>query len=103
MSTFRGLGYADAVRLLGGKDNRIVTALDKITGGILLGAAVGVPALLGWFEARAEFARLSQDLVRLFSERRTGLSRYSRTERLEAAHSVLVVSAFFQAFAQADL
>jgi hypothetical protein len=61
MSKFRGLGYADAVRLLGGKDNRIVTALDKITGGILLGAAVGVPALLGWFEARAEFARLSQD------------------------------------------
>ena len=103
MSVSRRLGYADALRLLGGGDNRIVTSLDKITGGILLGAAVGVPALLGWFEARAEFARLSQDLVRSISERRNGLSRYSRTQRLEAAHGVLVVSAFFDALAEADL
>ena len=103
MSVSRRLGYADALRLLGGKDNRIVTSLDKITGGILLGAALGVPALLGWLEARAEFARLSQDLVRSISERRNGLSRYSRTQRLEAAHGVLVVSAFFDALAEADL
>jgi hypothetical protein len=99
----KGLSYADAVRLLGGKDSKIVTALEKITGGILLGAAVGVPALLGWFEAKAEFARLCQDLVRGFSERRSGLSRYDRTQRLEAAHGILIIAAYFEALAEADL
>ena len=99
----RGLSYGDAVRLLGGKDSKIVTALDKVTGGILLGAAVTVPALLAWIEARAEFARLCQDLVRAFSERRSGLSRYDRTQRLEAAHAVLVMTAYFEALAAVDL
>ena len=100
----KGLSYADAVRLLGGRDSKIVTALDKITGGLLLAVAVaGAPALLAWLEARAEFARLSQDLVREFTARRSGLSRYSRTQRLEAAHSVLVVAAYFEALADTDL
>jgi hypothetical protein len=103
MSVSGGLSYGDAVRLLGGKDSRIVTALDKITGGVLLGAAIGVPALLGWFEARAEFARLCQDLVKGFAEHRSGLSRYSRTQQLQAAHGVLVVTAYFEALAEADL
>jgi hypothetical protein len=99
----KGLSYADATRLLGGQNSKIIDALDKVTGGILLGAAVGVPALLGWLEARAEFARLCQDLVKVFSERRSGLSRYARTERLYAAHSVLVVAAYFEALGEADL
>ncbi len=103
MSVSGGLSYGDAVRLLGGKDSRIVAALDKITGGFLLGAAIGVPALLGWFEARAEFARLCQDLVKGFAEHRSGLSRYSRTQRLHAAHGVLVIAAYFEALAEADL
>ena len=103
MSVPKGLSYADAVRLLGGEDSRIVTALDKITSGVLLGAAVGVPALLGWLEARAEFARLCQDLVKGFAEHRSGLSRYSRTQRLQAAHGVLVVTAYFEALAEANL
>lgn len=99
----KGLSYEDAVRLLGGKNSKIVTALDKITGGILLGAAITAPALLAWIEARAEFAHLCQDLVRAFSEHRSGFSRYDRTQRLQAAHSVLVVAAYFDALAVADL
>ncbi len=98
-----GLSYGDAVRLLGGQDNKIVTALDKITGGVLLGAAPTIPAVLAWFEAKGEFIRLCQDLVRGFTERRSGLSRYGRTERLLAAHSVIVITAFFEAIEAADL
>jgi hypothetical protein len=103
MSMSKGLSYADAIRLLGGKNNQTVTALDKITGGILLGAAITAPALLAWIAARAEFAQLCQDLVRAFSERRARLSRYDRTQRLQAAHSVLVITAYFEALAAADL
>ncbi|MBB4740621.1 hypothetical protein BJY16_004080 [Actinoplanes octamycinicus] len=99
----RSLSYSDAVRLLGGQDSKVVAAIEKITGGVLLAATPAVPALLGLFDAKAELVRLSHDLVRGFADRRSGLSRYSRTERLEAAHLVIVVAAFFEAMADSDL
>ncbi|GIG90207.1 NACHT domain-containing protein [Plantactinospora endophytica] len=99
----RTLSYADAARLLGGARSPVVTALDKLTGGALLGAAVAVPAVLALFDAKAEFVRLSHELVGGLAERRSGLSRYGRTERLAAAHRILVVTAFFEALAEADL
>ncbi|MEO3746072.1 hypothetical protein [Plantactinospora sp. B5E13] len=99
----RTLSYADAARLLGGARSPLVTALDNLTGGILLGAAVVAPAVLGLFDAKAEFVRLSHELVGRLGDRRAGLSRYGRTERLAAAHRVLVVTAFFEALAEADL
>jgi NACHT conflict system protein len=98
------LSYADAARLLGGPDSRIVTALDAITGGLLLAAAPAMPlVVLGLFDAKAEFIRLSRELVRGVGERRAGLSRSGRTERIEAAHTVLVVTAYFEELAAADL
>ncbi|MEH1011671.1 hypothetical protein V6U90_00865 [Micromonospora sp. CPCC 206060] len=97
------LSYADAVRLLGGQQSRFVEAFDKLTGGALLAASVPVPALLGIFDAKAEFVRLGHDLVRSASERRSGLSRYDRTQRLEAAHAVLAVTAYFEVLAGAEL
>ncbi len=101
-----GISYADAARLLGGEaggQSRIVTVLDALTGGALLGTVVAVPAVLGLFDAAVEFVRLSHELVRALSERRAGLSRYARTERLAAAHRVIVVTAFFETLAEADL
>ncbi|BCY07570.1 NACHT domain-containing NTPase [Actinoplanes sp. L3-i22] len=98
-----GLGYADAVRLLGGQDSKVVSALEKVTGGLMLaGTASGTPIaapLLGWFDAKGEFVRLSHELVRGLAEKRSGLSRFSRTERLEAAHAVIALAAFFTALA----
>jgi len=99
----RRLSYAEAARLLGGGRSPVVTALDTLAGGALLGTAVAVPAVLSLFDAKAEFVRLSHDLVGRLAERRAGLSRYGRTERLAAAHRVLVVTAFFEALAGADL
>ncbi|WIM98819.1 hypothetical protein ACTOB_002436 [Actinoplanes oblitus] len=99
----RSLGYSDAVRLLGGQDSKVVAAIEKITGGVLLAATPAVPALLGLFDAKAELVRLGHDLVRGFAERRSGLSRFSRTQRLQAAHTVIVVTAFFEAMADAGL
>ncbi|CAM3774956.1 hypothetical protein KIPE111705_24300 [Kibdelosporangium persicum] len=78
------LSYADAVKLLGAKESKIVTALDKVLGGALLaGSGVDLWGLLGWFDAKAEFIRWSHELVTNASGR--GLSRDDRTQRLHAA------------------
>ena len=54
------LSYTDAARLLGGQDSPVVVALDRITGGLLLGAVPALPAVLGLFDAKMEFVRLGQ-------------------------------------------
>ena len=101
---FKRLSYGDAVRLLGGQDSKIVSGLDKVAGGVLLGgAAAGVPGMLTLFGAKAEAVRLGHELVRKLSDRRGGLSRYSRTQRLEAAHAVVVVTAYLEALKETEL
>ncbi|MEU4567107.1 hypothetical protein [Micromonospora sp. NPDC023956] len=97
------VGYADAVRLLGGERSRFVETFDRLAGWALLVGAGPVPALLGLFDAKAEFVRLGQGLLRQLSEQRSGLSRYGRTQRLEAAHAVIAVTAFFAVLDEADL
>ena len=67
-----GLSYADAVKLMGGRDSGVVAALDHLMGGILLaGAAASWGLALSLFEAKGELARLSNELVR-------GLASYFR-------------------------
>ena len=97
-------GYPDAVRLLAGDDSQLLRTLDRIAGGALIaGAVFGAPALLGLLEARGEVARLGQDAVRAARGRREPGSRADRTRRLQAAQEVLVVTAFFETLAAADL
>ncbi len=99
-----GLSYADAVQLMGGRDSRIVAALDRLTGGLLLAAsAAGAGFALSLLEGKGELARLSNELVRGLGQRLRGLDRFSRSERLAAAHSVLAVTAYFDALAGAKL
>ena len=93
----RGLSYSDAAKLLGGTDSRIVAAIDKLAGGILLAAsASGVGLVLVLFDAKAEFARLSADLVSSLSDKFRGLDRFSKSQRLAAALAVLVLAAYFE-------
>jgi hypothetical protein len=62
----------------------------------MLGAEFDVPAALGWLEAKAEFVRLANELLSALDERQTGLSRYGRTQLLAAAHTVIVIMAYFE-------
>jgi hypothetical protein len=95
----KGLSYADAVVLLGGGPrNRVVAALDRLTGGILLAAsATGAAFPLSLFDAKAELFRLSDELVGSITGQLRGAKRATRTERLAAANSMLVIAAFFEA------
>lgn len=99
----KGLSYADAVVLLGGGPrNRMVAALDRLTGGLLLAAsATGAAFPLSLFDAKAELFRLSHELVESLIDQRRSVKRASRTERLVAANTVLVITAYFRAMTHA--
>ncbi|MFE2755608.1 NACHT domain-containing protein [Actinosynnema sp. NPDC059335] len=83
--------YRDAVALLGG-DTGLVRLLDRSSAAAVL--AIGGIDLL---DARTEVVRLGAELLSSVRERVTGLHRVDRTRLLEAAHSVLVITAFFEA------
>ena len=89
---------------MGSRDSRVVAALDRLTGGLLLAvSAAGGGFAFSLFEAKGELARLSNELVRGLGERIRGLDRFERTERLAAAHSVLVLTAYFDVLGSAAL
>lgn len=99
-----GLSYRDAIRLLGASEERTVEALDRLTGGLLLAtSATGVGLLSSLFDVRGELARLSAGLVRSLGEQARGLARFDRSERLAAAHAVVVLSAYFEVLSETDL
>jgi hypothetical protein len=97
----RSLSYADAVVLLDGRSGRITTALDRLTGGLLLATvASGAGFVLGLFDVKSELVRLSDQLVSSLAERSRGLGRFNRGERLLAGHAIIVVCAYFETLAQ---
>ncbi|GLY94797.1 hypothetical protein [Actinoplanes sp. NBRC 103695] len=92
------LRYADAVRLLGGS-GPIADAVDNLLGSALsLATAGGSDVALGLFDAKAEMVRLGRLAAGQLQDRWTGYGRYDRNLRLQAAHGVLVLTAFFEAF-----
>ena len=99
-----GLSYADAVKLLGGREDRTIAGLDRLVGGLLLVAsAAGAGFALSLFDPKSELARLSGDLVSGLADRLRGVSRLGRSERLAAAHAVIVLTAYFESLREARL
>lgn len=69
----KGISFADAVVLLGGKENKVVAALDRLVGGALLAvSAGGMGAALGLLDARSELVRLADGLLSGLRERLRG-------------------------------
>lgn len=96
--------YTDAVKLMGAKEHKLVSALDKLLGGALLaGSALDLFGLLGWFDAKAEFVRLSHEYAIKLSEKRSGISRFDRTQRLCAAHTMIVLCSLFEALDESGM
>lgn len=55
------------------------------------------------FDPKSELARLSGDLVSGLADRLRGVSRLGRSERLAAAHAVIVLTAYFESLREASL
>jgi hypothetical protein len=105
-----GLTYYAALQLMGSPESRLVTLLDAVaTAGLTVwagsalvsGQDAGTP--LGILELKNEAVRFGQVIARRVSDWRRGLSRFDRSERLAAAHAVLVISAYFEALGDANL
>jgi hypothetical protein len=97
------LTYVDALKILGDRQSRLITLLDGVmSAGLATWAATAwtmgsdPSAPMNLFDLKDEVVRFGHESVRRVSERRNGLSRYDRTQRLAAAHAVLVVSSYFE-------
>src|ERR1700729_1053125 len=106
----RRLGYSDAIVVLGG-DPPTLAALDRALAAALSLASGGLSgAVLSVFSPQGRIIRMGRDLVVCLRERLRGTKGADRLQRLEAAHTMIVVAAFFDAlessappFARRDL
>ncbi|MEV0582583.1 hypothetical protein [Nonomuraea sp. NPDC050310] len=85
----RGYRYVDAVRLLNG-DEPAIQDLDTVLGVATLG-------LWDLIDVKGQLVQVGKDLLARWREWRSRSSWRSRTERIEAAHTIVVVTAFFSA------
>src|SRR4051794_15498162 len=92
----RSLRYEDAVKVLAGGESQLVRVLGDASSVMLLGSG-----LFDLFEGRKEALRLADKLLERFGERLHGVDRLTRTERIEAAHHIVRITAFFDAFGTA--
>ncbi|WP_116245299.1 NACHT domain-containing NTPase [Nocardiopsis sp. FIRDI 009] len=88
----RQLTYADALKVLGENDSQVLDFAEKLTDGGL--ALVGVPDLFG---VRGMLVGKGRQAIEGIGDKLRGRSRMSRTERIQAAHQILVTVAFFEA------
>jgi len=94
----RTVSYADAVTLLGDGDSRLIELISQLAGGLVASATGGTAGLVvSLFDVKGELADLSGKLIRDLGDRIRGLRRYDRTQRLTAAHGVIVVTSYFEA------
>ncbi|MCY1140056.1 hypothetical protein OWR29_18785 [Actinoplanes sp. Pm04-4] len=91
------LSYADAVRILGGA-GPVAKAVDNLLGGVLSVATAGGSDLaISLFDAKSEVVRLGRLVTVRINDSVRDLGRHDRSRRLQAAHAVLAVTAFFEA------
>jgi energy-coupling factor transporter ATP-binding protein EcfA2 len=99
----REMRYRDAVRLLGGEEATL-SALGKIAGAGILGAAVmGAPAALGLIDAKNDALEIGQWLLGKFRERARAKTHRSPTDQLVAAHNMLVLVSYWDTLKDAEL
>ncbi|WP_236567750.1 MULTISPECIES: NACHT domain-containing NTPase [unclassified Nocardiopsis] len=86
------LSYADALRILGQNDSEVLDFAEKLADGGL--GLVGVPDLFG---LRGLLVSRGRQAIEGIQDKLRGQSRLSRTERIDAAHRILVLISFFEA------
>jgi type II secretory pathway predicted ATPase ExeA len=92
--------FADALQLLGEGGDPAVERLGRLAG---IGAGVVTVATAGtvdFFALRDEAVRWGSTVVGTLRGRLRGLQRFDRTQRLAAAHSVIVLTSFYAALGE---
>lgn len=102
------LTFEGALRILGKHEPAAVGKLDKLLGGVILGAgvagAIAVPALAplallwGWVDQKNEAISLLRGLTQKMSTKLAGVSGLERRDLVAAAHTAIAVSAYFEVF-----
>jgi hypothetical protein len=96
-----GVCYKDAVVMLGG-DPPALAALDRVLAGALGLVTGGVSdVVLSVFDAQPRIVLLGRDMLVRLRDSLHGTTRAERSERLAAAHTIIVVTAFFEALKKA--
>jgi hypothetical protein len=86
------LTYSDALKILGKNDSEVLDLAEKVADGGL--GLVGVPAVFG---VRGALVSKGRKALEGLGGKLRGESRLSRTEKIEAAYKVLVITIFFEA------
>jgi len=99
----RMVQLTDAARILGAGESRILKWLDGL---LSIGLAVAAPvtggATLGLFDPKNDLVRWLEQLRKASGDRLRGADRRTRGEVMTAAHTVLLVSAYFDTLAGFD-
>ncbi|MCU7725797.1 ATP-binding protein [Actinoplanes sp. KI2] len=93
----RPLCYADAARLLGSADSPVMKLLAAASGAAATAVSVGTLGGSDIFALRGELIAWGNAAVTGLRERLSGVRRFDRTERLVAAHAIIVLTAFYEA------
>src|SRR5262245_41038969 len=94
------LTYEDSLLLLGGGHSGVIELLNKITGLAATGTLIATFGALDLFAARDELLSWGNLIDSSMREHLSGVSQMDRTVRIEAAHAVLVVTAFYEALGE---
>jgi hypothetical protein len=96
----RGPSYQDAVWLLGHDEPKIIKIVERLGGAALVSVSAGSLSALALFDVRDGLMKWGIDVVRTIRDRISGLSRFDRTQRLVAAHTVIVITSFYEALGE---
>ena len=99
----RQLTYRYALTLLGVGDSTAMRILNRLVGVGVAVLDVATVGALAFFDVRDEAVVWGNALASTLRERITGVSRLDRTQRLTAAHSVIVITSFYEALVDIGL
>jgi hypothetical protein len=94
------LTYRGALSILGKHEHPTLKKLDQIFGGFILVSPIGPVNALNLVDPKNEASTLVRGLLDRAVDRLLGTAGFDRIELISAAHSVIVISSFFDALRQ---
>jgi hypothetical protein len=108
------LTFEGALRILGHHESRLIGKLDTVLGGVILAAGAGIgiaaaggpvlapaavfAAIWGLTDQKSEAISLLSKAIGTVSAKLADTRGYERRQLIAAAHTTIVISAFFESF-----